>query len=150
MYTKELLLRLLRADDGESVHRIILDSGLDGPDNWRAYGKIANNAGTFENQQSLPETSMIEKLTNGEDAILIKECLKRGTDPKANTNPDVPHSVKEAIEKYFSIKNGDWKNADPKTRREIAKLIQIIITGNLKYPSITIYDHGIGENPSNF
>ncbi len=92
---------------------------------------------------------MVEKITNSIDAILIKECLMRGINPKSK-NMNVPKNMQEAISFFYNIKNGKWENASKERRREIAENIQFIVDGDKSCPNITIYDNGEGQCPEDF
>ena len=92
---KRLLLDLYNAPDADALYRLIVAYELDGSDYWKPYGGNINNAGTFENQQSSPENALVEKLTNSIDAILMKECMIRGMNPKDKNNPQVPQTINE-------------------------------------------------------
>src|SRR3990170_1939446 len=52
--------------------------------NWKFYGDFENNFSVIGNQQSLPESAIVEKLINSVDALLMRECLKSGIDPESN------------------------------------------------------------------
>jgi hypothetical protein len=148
---KEMLLKLYFAKDADELHRIVMsDSTLAKPTNWKPYGGIPNNCGTFEGQQANPEAALIEKITNSIDAILMKECMIRGLNPKDSVNPEIPSTMCEAIEKFFNITKGKWENAGEQRRREIAKSVQLIVDGDKQIPNITVYDNGEGQNPTNF
>lgn len=147
---KKLLLKLYNASDADALYQLIVSYGLDGSAYWKPYGGNFNNAGTFENQQSSPENALVEKLTNSIDAILMKECMIRGINPKDKTNPKVPQTINAATKMFFNVDNGKWENIVSTERNRIAQNIQIILTGDRKTPNVAIYDNGEGQNPSNF
>lgn len=147
---KKLLLELYNASDADALYQLIVSYGLDGSAYWKPYGGNFNNAGIFENQQSSPENALVEKLTNSIDAILMKECMIRGTNPKDKTNPKVPQTINAATKMFFNVDNGKWENIVSTERNGIAQNIQIILTGDRKTPNVAIYDNGEGQNPSNF
>ncbi|MBP5405033.1 MAG: hypothetical protein J6Y74_03705 [Clostridia bacterium] len=147
---QELFLKLYNCQNYNEVYNLVHgDTLLSNPDNWTPYGNNPNNCGTFENQQAKPEAALVEKLTNSIDAILTKECLLRGIDPRSSGD-DVPKNMVEAIEKFFSISRGKWENASPSRRREIAKNLQILVSGDRQTPNVAIYDHGEGQKPQDF
>ena len=148
-YTK-LLLELYHAPDADALYQLIVSYELDGSAYWKPYGGNFNNAGTFENQQSSPENALVEKLTNSIDAILMKECMIRGINPKDKTSPKVPQTINAATKMFFNVDNGKWENIVSTERNRIAQNIQIILTGDRKTPNVTIYDNGEGQNSSNF
>ncbi len=147
---KKLLLDLYNAPNADSVYQIVLSYGLDSSEYWKPYGGISNNAGTFENQQSSPENALVEKITNSIDAILMKECLIRGINPKDKNDPNVPQTINAATKMFFNVDNGKWENITSAERNKVAQDIQIILTEDRKTPNVAIYDNGEGQNPSNF
>lgn len=147
---KKMLLELYNASDSESLYKLIVSYGLDTSEYWKPYGGNMNNAGIFENQQSSPENALVEKLTNSIDAILMKECMIRGIQPKDKTSSKVPQTINAAINLFFNVDNGKWENIVATERNRIAQDIQIILTGDKKTPNVAIYDNGEGQNPSNF
>ena len=147
---KDLLLKIYNCNNYSELYSLVhSDPLLNDPKNWTPYGNNQNNCGTFENQQAKPEAALVEKLTNSIDAILTKECLIRGIDPKSNSN-DVPQTMTEAIEKFFNIIKGKWENAVPSERKKIATRLQVILTGDRQTPNVTIYDNGEGQIPDEF
>ena len=77
----------------------------------------------------------------------MKECLLNGIDPKSK---DAPNDMAQAVEKFFHIKNGDFSEVDGSDRRDLARNIQVIATGDKQIPDITVVDDGEGQNPSDF
>lgn len=147
---KDLCLSIYNCNNyGELYSLVHSHPLLSNNQNWRPYGNERNNCGTFENQQSKAEAALVEKLTNSIDAILTKECLIRGIDPKSNSL-EVPKTMTEATERFFSVKNGKWENATQLERRKIATNLQIIVSGDRKTPNIAIYDHGEGQIAKDF
>lgn len=147
---KKLLLDLYNAPNADALYGVILSYGLDSSEYWKPYGNNFNNAGTFENQQSSPENALVEKLTNSIDAILMKECMIRGIQPKDKTDSRVPQTINAATKMFFNVDNGKWENIVASERNRIAQDIQIILTDDRKTPNVAIYDNGEGQNPSNF
>ena len=147
---KKILFDLYNAPDADSLYNTVVSYGLDSPNYWKPYGANFNNAGTFENQQSSPENALVEKLTNSIDAILMKECMVRGIDPKDKTDANVPQTINAATKLFFNVDNGKWENIIASDRNKIAQDIQIILTEDRKTPNVAIYDNGEGQNPSNF
>ena len=147
---KKILFDLYNAPDADSLYNTVVSYGLDSPNYWKPYGANFNNTGTFENQQSSPENALVEKLTNSIDAILMKECMVRGIDPKDKTDANVPQTINAATKLFFNVDNGKWENIIASDRNKIAQDIQIILTEDRKTPNVAIYDNGEGQNPSNF
>jgi hypothetical protein len=145
---KDLFWKLYSASREEDVTEIIESHPeIFKSDNWEPYGGGGvgeSNFSVVENQQAAPVPALVEKVTNSIDAILMKECQKRGVDP---SSPEAPNSIQEAVERYFP-EHSDWDLRN--TRAEQAKDIQIIADG-LKYtPSLIIYDDGEGQHPEDF
>ena len=147
---KKLLNDLYNAESADKLYEIVLSYGLDTSEFWKPYGGNRNNAGTFENQQSSPENALVEKITNSIDAILMKECIRRGIRPNDKNDSRVPNTIYAATKMFFNVDNGKWENVAPNERNRIAQDIQIILTNDRRTPNVTIYDNGEGQNPSNF
>ncbi len=45
---------------------------------WQNFGGIEDNWSTIGNQQSNPQSALVEKLINSVDAILMAACLESG------------------------------------------------------------------------
>ena len=87
---------------------------------------------------------MTEKIINSVDAVLMKECLTRGIDPKSEF---APKSIAEAQKKFFDIREGKLSNIDAKHRSLIAKNIMLVASGHKTNPSYAIIDKGEGQTP---
>jgi hypothetical protein len=116
------------------------------PRNWRRLGGIDNNFGVVENQQSSPIASLIEKLTNCIDALLMRQCHEEGVDPKSE---DAPRSMAEAVGRFFP-NHKQWDYPRGTERRLQAEQIQILADGPKKDTSLVIYDDGEGQHPQDF
>ncbi|MFC2138278.1 ATP-binding protein [Bacteroidota bacterium] len=150
---QDLFWKLYNAETELQVHEIVnANPILDDPKNWRLYGSKQygenfGNFGTFEGQQYHPIPALVEKITNSVDALLMKECIAKDIPLKSEK---APKSMGEAVEKFFGIKDGDFSEVGAGKRRDIGGNIQIIASGDLKTPSITVYDDGEGQHPDNF
>uniref|UniRef100_A0A7C5UVV5 Uncharacterized protein n=1 Tax=candidate division CPR3 bacterium TaxID=2268181 RepID=A0A7C5UVV5_UNCC3 len=144
---KDLLLKLIKAENEQEVENILNTDPYAKSLGWWPFNGVERNFGTINNQQTDPIAALVEKPINSIDSILIKECLLRGIDPKSE---DAPKTMTEAVEKFFSIKDGDLSNIDEKKRRELSKSIRIIADGEKERPNIIIADHGEGQHPSDF
>lgn len=81
---KSLCLSLAKAESEQEVINIIRKAGYwDNQKNWKFYRGIENNFSVIGNQQSLPESAIVEKIINSVDAMLTRECLRRKIDPEA-------------------------------------------------------------------
>lgn len=144
---EQLFWELYNADSESEVENIIKKNKIFNNDNWKPYGGNTGNFGTFESQQNHPVPALIEKITNSIDATLIKDCKLYGIEPKSN---NAPKSMSEAVELFYGVKNGEIGELTNTERRELAENIQVIATGDKKQPSITIFDMGEGQLPSEF
>ncbi len=143
---RRLLFALLKAQNEKDV-----TSTLEGPLGkglkWKHYGGYTRNYSTIHNQQTNSVAALVEKVTNSIDAILMRECLKRGIDAKG---PDAPQSPEAAVEQFFGITSDLILNNTAKERREIAKNLAVIASGDRRTPCITVVDNGEGQHPECF
>ncbi len=138
----KLFEKLYWAETENDVDTIISDNPeIFHEENWEPYGGSKNNYSFIDNQQSKPVASLIEKLTNSIDAILMRRCLEEGIDPKSK---DAPQSIDEAIQKFFPD-NEHWDLSH--RRDEQAENIQVIAHGPRNETSLVIYDYGEGQEP---
>ena len=145
MNVKRLFWDIYQAPvEGEVEKTLERYSLLNNPENWRPYGGNESNFSVVENQQASPIPALIEKITNGTDAILMRACLERGINP---CSLQAPKSIDEALQRFFP----DHKNWDlPSARREQAKRLQILADGPRRETSLIIYDDGEGQKPEDF
>lgn len=143
MDASKLFWKLLGSATEDEIHAVLKDAGLlQSPKHWTPYGDNESNYAIVENQQASPIPALVEKVTNGVDAILEKRCLEEGFDPEST---DAPRSVEEAVDRFFP----NHKNWDL-LRREQAGDLQIVADGPRMNTSLLIYDNGIGQEPENF
>lgn len=141
----DLCVELLRTDSEQDVERLLKSIGYwDSDDAWLPYGANENNFSTIGNQQASPDAALVEKLINSVDAMLMRECLRGGTDP---AGPQAPSSIKEGLERYFSIRRGNLTELERSERRRLAENIALVATGSAQTPSYTIIDRGEGQTP---
>ncbi|MFN2453470.1 MAG: hypothetical protein ABR577_04555 [Pyrinomonadaceae bacterium] len=152
---KELCLALMHADTEEELIALLRAVGLwDDPKLWRFYGDYENNYNTMGNQQSRPDSALVEKLVNSVDARLMNECLVRGINPESS---NAPQSIREAVARFFDESPNpnsstaglisEWSNAK---RTEVARGITLAATGfgaREGNPCLTISDIGEGQTP---
>ena len=55
----------------------------DDNENWQFFGGDENNYSIIGNQQSKPETAIVEKIINSVDAMLMGECLRQKIKPES-------------------------------------------------------------------
>lgn len=83
-----LCQNLVEADSEQEVIQIITEAGLwNNNGNWEFYGENENNFSVVGNQQSLPESALVEKIINSVDAVLMRECLRRKIAPESREAP---------------------------------------------------------------
>lgn len=145
MNVEQFALKLSRLETEDDVIQLLKEEFVwDNPDCWKPFGGNENNFSTIGNQQSAPDSALVEKLVNSGDAILMKECLLRGIDPETDA---APQSINEALEKFFGIKNGKISNIESKIRNRMSNNIVLAATGGLSTPNYTIVDFGEGQTP---
>jgi hypothetical protein len=145
---EELFWRIFNANSEDELTTIIESESIFGDrDNWKPYGGIEGNFGTFEAQQNNAIPALVEKITNSIDATLIKECRISNIDPKSK---EAPVTMSEAVEKFYKVPNGEISELGNIKRRELAENIQIIATGDQKKPCIIVYDSGEGQISGEF
>ena len=146
---RALFFDLYNAENENELEKIIINSSLlSDESNWKPYGGNRNNFGTFENQQNNPIPALVEKITNSIDACLLKKCAEENINPESDY---APKTMYEAVERFYSIKDGNMNDLTDKDRRSIAEDIQVIAIGGDKYqPNIVIYDNGEGQLPEDF
>lgn len=144
---KEILLKLLKATTQEEVSELIHTHSFFKTAKWVPYGNQENNAGTIKAQSPDPIGALVEKITNGIDALLIRMCWDKGIDP---TSSSAPQSQNEAIRKFFGNKVADFELSDKEVREIAAKTVRIIGEGTAEKPTFSVIDFGEGQHPKNF
>ncbi|WP_447952387.1 hypothetical protein [Sphingopyxis chilensis] len=138
-------MRLLEAGTEDEVQALLDARGLAlDPSNWRPYGDNESNYGVVENQQAHAVPALVEKITNGIDAILEKKVVQDGIDIRSQA---APQSVPEALDRYFPG-HRNWDLGD--IRRQQAREVQIVASGPRNDTSLLVYDDGIGQAPEDF
>lgn len=143
-----LFQKLVQAENEETVDAI-LDSGgyfNDDENIWSPLG-FENNFSAIGNQQSDPTGALVEKVINGIDAVLMEGCFALGIDPEG---PDAPQTMTEAVERFFSVRDGRIGNVDSKKQRELADNIHLVAVGSKQNPNYLIVDRGEGQTPARF
>lgn len=145
---KKFAIKLAKAESEIEVINILKSKNLwESKSNWRDLGDNENNFSTIGNQQSSPENALVEKVINSIDAMLLKECRKRGIDPESS---NTPKSMYEAVEHFFDVKRGSLANMVLSERKKLAENICLIATGEKSSPNYILIDKGEGQNPINF
>ncbi len=142
-----LLQQLLESETEEDLIRVLEHRGLLSSKNrnrWKYLGNMPNNQSIVLNQQSTAAASLVEKFTNGIDAILLGLCKAMGIDPRG---VDAPQTMAKAVEIFF----GDLSE---KTRAEIREFAEdrlvLYATGKKGRPSLSLYDAGEGQLAEDF
>ena len=81
-----LLQELLAADYEDEAIAALLKRALFEEANskrWVALGNMPNNQSVVHAQQSTPAAALVEKFTNGLDAILLRRCKAEAIDPRS-------------------------------------------------------------------
>jgi hypothetical protein len=145
MRDEGLLSELLAAEDESSALTALEKRGLlKANDRWVYLGSMPNNQSIVHNQQSTPAAALVEKFTNGGDAILLKKCREAGIDPRTL---NAPQSMSAAVETFF----GNLAALQQDKIRQFAEENLILYaTGSKARPSLSIYDAGEGQLADHF
>jgi len=142
---KDLCIALAKSESEKEVIDILKKWGYwDDPTAWRYYGDNENNFAVIGNQQSAPDSALVEKIINSVDAVLMRECLRRDIDPESN---DAPPTIEDALEDFFDMRHGMLTNLLPRKRRELAENILLVATSKKSNPNYLIIDKGEGQTP---
>src|SRR5260370_1822613 len=99
MRDEKLLHELLEAEHEIAVLDVLNRRGvLKDSTRWRYLGNMPNNQSIVQSQQSTPAAALVEKFTNGLDAILLRHCKLRGIDPRG---PHAPTRMANAIQQFM-------------------------------------------------
>lgn len=116
---KELCMQLAKANSENEVIYFLKGAGYwENQDAWEYYGDIENNYSIIGNQQSTPDSAIVEKIINSVDAVLTRECLLKNIDPESS---EAPQSIKEALVEFFGISDGNHANVNKLRRIELAQ-----------------------------
>jgi hypothetical protein len=154
MRDETLLHELLAADTEETVLAAFSKRDLlSDRSRWHYLGNMPNNQSVVYAQQSTPAAALVEKYTNGVDAVLMRHCKALGIDPRG---PDAPVSMARAIELFLSEMADTFANANhSKTSRDqlrhfAEQNLMLYATGTKARPSLSFYDAGEGQLPKHF
>ncbi len=140
MQDKLLLTELLKAESEEEVIAALNSRGLlDDSNKWLFLGGLANNQSIVQAQQSTAAAALVEKFTNGLDAILLRHCKSKGINPRSSA---APQTMAEAIDLYFG--------EITETRQVAEKNLVLYATGSKARPCLSLYDAGEGQHAKDF
>ena len=150
MEAEQLFYNLLKAEDETKVDTILSDQGYLGDDSkWLPLGGIENNFPTVGNQQADPTGALVDKLINGIDAVLMSECFSTGVSPES---AEAPQSMKEAVERFFGVRDGRLDGIDARERTSLAEKseLRLVAVGSRESPCYLLIDKGEGQTPAMF
>ncbi|RFU63690.1 hypothetical protein D0469_19380 [Peribacillus saganii] len=130
----------------QEVISFLVKKGYWNDDNvWRYLGDTENNYSSIGNQQSHPVSSIVEKVVNAFDAILMNAGREMAIDLY---NILDPAKTKENILKYIQESNSTASDIK-KVKEDISRLVAISLTGGKHpdNPNVTIADRGEGQTP---
>lgn len=144
---KQICLSLLNARSEAEVQSIIQkNSTFFCASNWKPFPD--GSYGTIESQGKDPHRTLVEKITNAIDAILLRECIQLKIDPESK---EAPRSINDALKIFFDIDYGDITGIPEDKIDRLASQIYLIAE-NLRDKKANIYimDKGEGQEPENF
>lgn len=144
---KNLCMDLLRAESESEVTALLARHGFLDAKYWKVLGGMPNNRAMVDNQQQDPAGALVEKVVNGIDAMLIKECFLAGTNPDSS---EAPREMATAAELFFRVKEGNLANLLPQERTKLAENIALVVTGSKSAPCYLVVDKGEGQTPFRF
>ena len=93
--SKTIAERLIAANSAEDVRAVLDDNDarfyFDDPQNWSPYGNREKNWDTVGNQQTNPIGALVEIVTNGIDAILLRKAREAGRSGRGRSAGETPH-----------------------------------------------------------
>lgn len=145
MQDKQLLVELLAAETEEAASAALTKRGLlDDASRWKALGNMPNNQSVVHNQQSTAAAALVEKITNGIDAILMRKVRAADIDPRG---PKAPQAMSAAVDKFY----GDLSTKSRDEIRQLAEESMILYaTGTKSRPWLSVYDAGEGQLSADF
>ncbi len=149
MNSRELFDRLMHAEHEDEVDQVLTVAGynLENEAVWKPLGDIENNFSTVANQQAEATGALVEKIINGIDSLLMAECFRRRINPEGT---EAPRTMGEAVQTFFSVKDGRLENLDSKEQTALAQNLQLVATGEKSSPCYLIIDTGEGQTPASF
>jgi hypothetical protein len=144
MNDKDLLLELLAAESEDAALDILNKHGLlEKESRWVPLGGMRNNESIVLAQQSNPTAALVEKITNGIDANLLRRCKAAGINPRSAS---APQTMKAAVQTFF----GDIGATKNDVRTVAEETMVLYATGSKARPCLSLYDAGEGQLPAAF
>src|SRR5439155_6717773 len=139
--TPEELLTALRTATTTAEVEVALDEWEPSSTAWKPVGNRENNRGTIEAAAD-PGRSLVERLTNGIDAVLEYEHATHAGMPN-------PRSPKEAAAAWLGIPDGGLSDLSQAERQRLAKRVSVaLLEGAARNKRVVeIADLGIGIAP---
>src|ERR1017187_4967820 len=130
MQDETLLHELLEAEDESAVlDALNARELLNDNSRWRYLGNMPNNQSIVLNQQSSAGAALVEKFTNGVDAVLLRHCKANGIEPRGS---NAPQNMSNAVVEWI----GDLSDKDTQEVRSIAESnLVLYATGSKQRPS---------------
>lgn len=144
---KNALFKLIKVNNALELTSLLQRDVFFKDSAWWPYADTESNFSIISALSKDPVNALVEKIVNSIDAMLMAECLKRDINPKEQ---EAPESMREAVEEFFNIKEGNISSLSDDERHSLAQKIRVIAQGTKKEPSISIVDLGEGQNPENF
>lgn len=144
---REILYSLAKATSQDEVSQLIATHPFFKDCKWEFYGGLPNNAGIIKAQSPDPVGALVEKITNGIDALLVRACITKGINPES---PEAPQNQAEAIRLFFGDGVADFSIDEKQVRNLAGKTVRIIAEGQTDNPAITVVDFGEGQHPRDF
>jgi hypothetical protein len=113
---------------------------------WQPLGRREVNF-PIVNVGADPGDALVERVTNGMDALVERELARRVGE---NVSPSSP---RDAAEMLFGIPQGRLTYLkDTTVRRSLAQHLSVSLrdSGVAKRPTVVVEDHGIGQHPTDF
>jgi len=164
MTTKDsIVTRLLNIKTEKEIIEFLADIGAADPSKdpgdkkyiWKPVGSSFSNAANIHTT-NVTIAPVIERITNGIDAsVELKEYLSNAGKPLPLER--LPSSPRKAVEKWYSIPNGDTaiysRNLSNNAKTALAKevtSVQLYDSEDPRNPTIVVKDNGIGQHPDDF
>lgn len=144
---RDLLYRLVESTSDEQVTAIIEQHPFFKNCSWQFYGNMENNAGIIKAQSPDPVGALVEKITNGNDALLVRLCWQNKINPITS---EAPQSQLDAIRKFYGENVANFELTELEIRDLASNTVRIIAEGDSEKPTLTVVDFGEGQNPSDF